>query len=98
MLVIVMPAPLSNEFIWKAFTTLRGEEEMSSAIGIEKAIAPNEDAQVAESLSRLLADTLTLYLKTHNFHWNVIGSMSHMLRSILAEDRPAMAQQLEAGV
>src|SRR4026209_833592 len=85
MQVIVVPAPLSNEFIWKAFTTLRGEEEMSSAIGIEKAIAPNEDPQVAEALSRVLADTFTLYLKTHNFHWNVTGPMFHTLHLMFEE-------------
>lgn len=28
---------------------------------------------IAEALSRLLADSYTLYLKTHNFHWNVTG-------------------------
>jgi starvation-inducible DNA-binding protein len=81
-----MPRPLSNEFIWTAFTTLRGEEEeMSSAIGIEKAITLNEDAQVAEALSRVLADTFTLYLKTHNFHWNVIGPMFHTLHLMFEE-------------
>ena len=30
---------------------------------------------IAEGLSRLLADSYTLYLKTHNFHWNVKGPM-----------------------
>lgn len=30
-------------------------------------------AKVAAGLSRLLADSYTLYLKTHNFHWNVVG-------------------------
>lgn len=30
---------------------------------------------IADGLSRLLADTYTLYLKTHNFHWNVTGPM-----------------------
>ena len=58
---------------------------MSSAIGIEKAIAPNEDPQVAEALSRVLADTFTLYLKTHNFHWNVIGPMFHTLHLMFEE-------------
>jgi starvation-inducible DNA-binding protein len=58
---------------------------MSSAIGIEKAIAPNEDAQVAEALSLVLADTFTLYLKTHNFHWNVIGPMFHTLDLMFEE-------------
>jgi starvation-inducible DNA-binding protein len=35
--------------------------------------------QVAEGLSALLADTYTLYLKTHNFHWNVTGPMFQTL-------------------
>jgi len=51
----------------------RGRKEMSSAIGIEKkaitlTTGVKADAQVAEALSRVLADTFTLYLKTHNFH------------------------------
>ncbi|HJP92859.1 MAG TPA: DNA starvation/stationary phase protection protein [Pyrinomonadaceae bacterium] len=58
---------------------------MSSAIGIEKAITLNEDAQVAEALSRVLADTFTLYLKTHNFHWNVIGPNFHTLHLMFEE-------------
>lgn len=36
-------------------------------------------AAIAEGLSRLLADTYTLYLKTHNFHWNVTGPMFQTL-------------------
>ena len=35
--------------------------------------------QVAEGLSRLLADTYTLYLLTQNFHWNVTGPTFHTL-------------------
>jgi starvation-inducible DNA-binding protein len=34
---------------------------------------------IAHGLSRLLADTYTLYLKTHNFHWNVTGPMFQTL-------------------
>lgn len=34
---------------------------------------------ISEGLSRLLADTYTLYLKTHNFHWNVTGPMFNTL-------------------
>ena len=36
-------------------------------------------ATIADGLSRLLADTYTLYLKTHNFHWNVKGPMFQTL-------------------
>ena len=35
--------------------------------------------EAAEALSHVLADTYTLYLKTHNFHWNVTGPMFHTL-------------------
>ena len=40
----------------------------------------DQDRQaIADGLSRLLADTYTLYLKTHNFHWNVTGPMFQTL-------------------
>jgi starvation-inducible DNA-binding protein len=35
--------------------------------------------QIADGLAHLLADTYTLYLKTHNFHWNVTGPMFNTL-------------------
>jgi starvation-inducible DNA-binding protein len=44
-------------------------------IGIEE----SQRKAIAEGLSRLLADTYTLYLKTHNFHWNVTGPMFNTL-------------------
>lgn len=34
---------------------------------------------IAEGLSRVLADTYTLYLKTHNYHWNVTGPLFNTL-------------------
>jgi starvation-inducible DNA-binding protein len=42
-------------------------------------IATNERQEIARALSRVLADTYTLYLKTHNFHWNVTGPMFQTL-------------------
>ena len=44
-------------------------------IGIDEA----DRAQIADGLSRLLADSYTLYLKTHNYHWNVTGPMFQTL-------------------
>ncbi len=38
--------------------------------------------EIAKGLSRLLADTYTLYLKTHNFHWNVTGPMFQTLHTM----------------
>jgi starvation-inducible DNA-binding protein len=46
---------------------------------IDIGIAENERVEIAQGLSRLLADTYTLYLKTHNFHWNVTGPMFQTL-------------------
>jgi starvation-inducible DNA-binding protein len=46
---------------------------------IDIGIAENERKAIAEGLSHLLADTHTLYLKTHNFHWNVTGPMFNTL-------------------
>lgn len=41
--------------------------------------------QIAAALSRLLADTYTLYLKTHNFHWNVAGPMFVTLHTLFEQ-------------
>ncbi len=46
---------------------------------IDIGISENDRKDIAEGLSRLLADTYTLYLKTHNFHWNVTGPMFQTL-------------------
>ncbi len=48
---------------------------MAINIGIEE----GKRQEIAAGLSRLLADTYTLYLKTHNFHWNVTGPMFQTL-------------------
>ena len=50
-------------------------ESMQIDIGIEE----RDRKAIAEGLSRLLADTYTLYLKTHNFHWNVEGPLFNTL-------------------
>jgi len=42
-------------------------------IGIDIGIKDRDRARIVEGLSRLLADSYTLYLMTHNFHWNVTG-------------------------
>ncbi|AMR79746.1 MULTISPECIES: Dps family protein [Cupriavidus] len=51
------------------------KNEMSVNIGI----SDKDRKKIAEGLSKLLADTYTLYLKTHNFHWNVTGPMFNTL-------------------
>jgi starvation-inducible DNA-binding protein len=42
-------------------------------------ISAEDRATLAENLSRVLADTYSLYMKTHHFHWNVTGPMFQTL-------------------
>jgi starvation-inducible DNA-binding protein len=46
---------------------------------VDIGIDAKQREKIAQGLSRLLADTYTLYLKTHNFHWNVTGPMFNTL-------------------
>lgn len=45
-------------------------------------ISDSDRAAIAKGLSHLLADTYTLYLTTHNFHWNVTGPMFNTLHQM----------------
>jgi starvation-inducible DNA-binding protein len=51
----------------------------STDASIDIGIDPAERLSITDGLSRLLADTYTLYLKTHNYHWNVTGPMFQTL-------------------
>jgi len=51
----------------------------NSALTLDIGIAENDRQAIAEGVSRVLADTYTLYLKTHNYHWNVTGPMFNTL-------------------
>jgi len=54
-------------------------QAQAKAIPIDIGIPEESRKEIAEGLSRLLADTYSLYLKTHNFHWNVTGPMFQTL-------------------
>ena len=64
---------------------------MSTASGIEMkttvlpVVEDNDAQRVADRLSNVLADTFILYLKTHNFHWNLTGPMFHTLHQMFEE-------------
>ena len=47
--------------------------------------------QVAEQLSKLLAESYTLYLKTHKYHWNVTGPMFHSLHLLFEQQYTELA-------
>lgn len=48
-------------------------------------IADKDREQIANALSKLLADSYTLYLVTHNFHWNVTGPMFNTLHNMFMD-------------
>ena len=54
----------------------------------------NHDERV-EALSRFLADSYTLYLKTHNFHWNVAGPMFNTLHLMFEEQYTELATAVD---
>ena len=54
----------------------------AAASAINIGISASDRAAIAAGLSRLLADTYTLYLTTHNFHWNVTGPMFNTLHAM----------------
>ncbi len=53
--------------------------------GIDIGINENDRLSIAEGLKRLLADSYTLYLQTHNFHWNVTGPQFRELHLMFEE-------------
>ena len=57
----------------------------SRAMPINIGISEKDRAAIASGLSRLLADTYTLYLTTHNFHWNVTGPMFNSLHAMFMD-------------
>ena len=68
------------------------KNEMSVNIGI----SDKERKKIAEGLSKLLADTYTLYLKTHNFHWNVTGPMFNTLHTMFETQYTELALAVDA--
>jgi len=54
----------------------------TQTLDIDIGIIADDRRQIAAGLSRLLADTYTLYLKTHNFHWNVTGPQFTSLHAL----------------
>jgi starvation-inducible DNA-binding protein len=58
------------------------ETPTGNAPDIDIGISGGDRKKIAEGLARFLSDSFTLYLKTHNFHWNVTGSMFNTLHTM----------------
>jgi starvation-inducible DNA-binding protein len=64
---------------------------MEVNIGINK-----EDRKaIADGLARLLADSYMLYLKSHNYHWNVTGKLFHPLHELFEEQYTELAEAID---
>lgn len=57
----------------------------SKAPKIDIGISTDDRKKIADGLSALLADSYTLYLMTHNFHWNVKGPMFNTLHNMFMD-------------
>lgn len=65
------------------------------ALKIDIGIGEKDRKKIAEGLSNLLADTYTLYLKTHNFHWNVTGPQFNTLHVMFEEQYTELAAAVD---
>jgi starvation-inducible DNA-binding protein len=63
---------------------------------IDIGISKKDRKNIADGLSKLLADTYTLYLKTHNFHWNVEGPMFNTLHLMFETQYNELALAVDA--
>ncbi len=65
--------------------------EQTIQMQIDIGIPESQRKEIATGLSRLLADTYTLYLKTHNYHWNVTGPMFTTLHTMFEQQYQELA-------
>jgi starvation-inducible DNA-binding protein len=68
----------------------------NAAQPIDIGISTKDREKIAKGLSHLLADTYTLYLKTHNFHWNVTGPMFQTLHLMFETQYNELALAVDA--
>jgi starvation-inducible DNA-binding protein len=62
-----------------------------TGVAMDIGIDARDRKAVADGLARLLADSYTLYLKTHNFHWNVTGPMFSTLHLMYEQQYTELA-------
>ena len=61
---------------------MASSKKESQTMKIDIGISHSDRAKIVEGLSKLLADSYTLYLMTHNFHWNVTGPQFNSLHTM----------------
>lgn len=68
----------------------------TDSIPVNIGIDAEDRAKVAAELSKVLADSYTLYLMTHNFHWNVTGPMFNTLHAMFMDQYTELWQALDS--
>lgn len=58
-------------------------------------ISEKDKEQIVQGLSQLLADTFSIYIKTHNFHWNVSGPMFVTLHTLFEQQYTELALAID---
>jgi starvation-inducible DNA-binding protein len=71
--------------------TMEASGRAAGGPAIEIGIAAGDRKAIADGLAKLLADSYTLYLKTHNFHWNVTGPMFQTLHLMFEQQYNELA-------
>lgn len=79
----------------KSSATAAAAASAKGAPAIDIGIDEKERRQIADALSRALADTYTLYLQTHGFHWNVEGPLFSTLHQMFMEQYTEMWTALD---
>ncbi|MEX2628366.1 MAG: Dps family protein [Tistlia sp.] len=64
-------------------------------MSLNTGIAAEDRKVIAEGLSKVLADSYTLYLKTHNYHWNVTGPGFPQLHQLFEEQYTGLAAAVD---
>lgn len=64
-------------------------------VAIDIGMSAEDRAGVSEELSKMLADSYTLYLMTHNFHWNVTGPLFNTLHQMFMTQYTEQWQALD---
>jgi starvation-inducible DNA-binding protein len=76
-------------------STQQKMQTSASSLPINIGIKEEDRKAIADGLSRLLADTYTLYLKTHNYHWNVTGPMFQTLHLMFETQYTELADAVD---
>ncbi|MEX0662662.1 MAG: Dps family protein [Balneolaceae bacterium] len=72
-------------------TTVNGKKIMEINIGISE----KDREKIAAALSKVLADSYMVYLKTHNYHWNVTGQLFHSLHEQFEQQYTELAEAVD---